>query len=124
MSLSFLLLDFFKKKFPQAGLLFTDTDSLYYYVETQDLEKIGSLYVKKLNDQLKSRGLELRFEPKALEWIVEQGYDRDFGARPMKRVFQREVQNPLAVKILEGQFQPGSLIQVRKQSDGLVFALG
>ncbi len=97
---------------------------IFSHLETQDLEKIGSLYVKKLNDQLKSRGLELRFEPKALEWIVEQGYDRDFGARPMKRVFQREVQNPLAVKILEGQFQPGSLIQVRKQSDGLVFALG
>ena len=46
----------------------------------------------------------------AIEWLCEKGYDRDFGARPMKRVFQREVQNSLAKEILAGKFPPGGSV--------------
>ena len=61
---------------------------------------------------LKDRGLVLTFTPEAIELITEKGYDHDFGARPMKRVFQREIQNPLSIGLLEGRFPAGTRVEV------------
>jgi ATP-dependent Clp protease ATP-binding subunit ClpB len=49
------------------------------------------------------------------------GYDPDFGARPLKRAIQRELQDPLALSILSGEFQEGELIRVERGSEGLEF---
>ncbi len=53
---------------------------------------------------------------------AEVGYDPDFGARPLKRAIQRELQDPLALKILAGEFREGDVIQVDRGADRLVFS--
>jgi ATP-dependent Clp protease ATP-binding subunit ClpB len=85
---------------------------IFSHLERAQLQKIIELHVGKLNQMLKERGLELKLSSAAEELLCERGYDRDFGARPMKRVFQREIQDPLAMKILSGIFTTGTRIDV------------
>ncbi|MGZ3709997.1 MAG: AAA family ATPase, partial [Bdellovibrionota bacterium] len=85
---------------------------IFSHLEAQQLKSIVTTYVEKLNRQLAERGLSLELSKSAAELLVERGYDRDYGARPMKRVFQRDIQNPLAMEILSGKFPPGTKILV------------
>jgi ATP-dependent Clp protease ATP-binding subunit ClpB len=85
---------------------------IFSHLEKAQLRKIIQNYGDSLNRLLKDRGLELVFSEEAIDQLVEKGYERDYGARPMKRVFQREIQNPLATEILSGKYPPGSTVQV------------
>jgi ATP-dependent Clp protease ATP-binding subunit ClpB len=85
---------------------------IFSHLELSQLRLIAAHYADKLNKMLKDRGVELQLTPAALDLLAQRGYDRDYGARPMKRVFQREVQNPLAIELLSGRFPPGSVIVV------------
>jgi ATP-dependent Clp protease ATP-binding subunit ClpB len=76
---------------------------VFSHLEKANLRKIVDLYVVRLNKLLTDRGLELELSPAAADLMAERGYDRDFGARPMKRLFQKEIQDPLAIEILEGK---------------------
>ena len=80
---------------------------IFDQLEKKDLEQIIVLYVAKLNQQLKERGIILELTEKAKEQLVEEGYDPDFGARPMKRVFQKRVQDILSLELLKGTFAGG-----------------
>jgi ATP-dependent Clp protease ATP-binding subunit ClpB len=94
---------------------------IFKHLEMAQLTKIVSHYIASLNRMLSERGLHLSFTTKAVEWLVNRGYDRDFGARPMKRVFQREVQNPLSLEILGGKFPPSTEIEVDLTGERLAF---
>jgi ATP-dependent Clp protease ATP-binding subunit ClpB len=93
----------------------------FSHLEKTQLKRIIEQYAHKLNRMLSERGLQIELSRPAIELLCEKGYDREYGARPMKRVFQREVQNPLAVEILTGNFAPGCTIQVEIAGDGFKF---
>jgi ATP-dependent Clp protease ATP-binding subunit ClpB len=67
------------------------------------------------------RGFALEVSEAAREYLAETGFDPDFGARPLKRAIQRELQDPLALHILSGDFQEGDMIRVDRGPDGLTF---
>jgi ATP-dependent Clp protease ATP-binding subunit ClpA len=90
-------------------------------LEKEHLREIINQQVSKLNNMLKERVLSLQLTKAAIDLLCERGYDRDFGARPMKRVFQRDVQNPLAIKILEGKYPQGTEITVDVEKGQLQF---
>ncbi len=94
---------------------------IFSHLEKSQLRRIVEIYVRKLNQQLAERGLSISLTPAALDFVCDRGYDRDYGARPMKRVFQREIQNPLAIEILTGKFPPGSHITVDVSGDTVKF---
>jgi ATP-dependent Clp protease ATP-binding subunit ClpB len=79
---------------------------------TQDLERIVELQLARLEDLLEERKLGIEITPAARAFIAEEGYDPAYGARPLKRAIQRLVQNPLAVRILEGEFDEGDTVVV------------
>lgn len=93
----------------------------FSHLDRGQITKIIGQHAERLNQMLKERNLQLAFTPAALELLTEQGYDRDFGARPMKRVFQKEIQNPLAVGLLKGSFPAGSRIQVDAEGTQFTF---
>ncbi len=93
-------------------------------LEPAQLRGIVAHYAAHLNEMLKDRGITLEFTHGALDWLTERGYDRDFGARPMKRVFQREVQNRLASSLLGGDYPPGSRVGVSIHDGKLAFSRG
>jgi ATP-dependent Clp protease ATP-binding subunit ClpB len=88
-----------------------------------ELKTIVDLQLKRLEQLLADRKMVLRVTDAAKGLIAEEGYDPAYGARPLKRAIQRLVQNPLAVRILEGEFDEGDTVVVDLQPAGtqLVF---
>ena len=92
---------------------------LFNRLSRKDMTSIVDIQLQRLQDLLADRKLALDLDTKAKEWLAEAGYDPVYGARPLKRVIQRELQNPLATMILEGRFKPNEVIKVSADKDGL-----
>ncbi|MEO5824937.1 MAG: ATP-dependent chaperone ClpB [Gemmatimonadales bacterium] len=87
-----------------------------------DLDAIVSLQIGRLRTLVAARGLALAVTPRAMQWLGEAGYDPLYGARPLKRVIQRELQNPIAMEVLQGAYSEGDTVTVDVGPDGLVFS--
>jgi ATP-dependent Clp protease ATP-binding subunit ClpB len=95
---------------------------VFHRLSEADIERIVDIQVEQLADRLKARGLQLELTDEARQWISKTGYDPDFGARPLKRVIQREVADPIALELLKGDYRDGDTILVDAKPDGgLVF---
>jgi ATP-dependent Clp protease ATP-binding subunit ClpB len=90
----------------------------------QDLRRIVDLNVEHLRKLLADRGLGLELSDAARDALAEEGYDPAFGARPLKRTVQRRLQNPLAMKLLSGEFKPGQVIEVDHARGEFTFRAG
>jgi ATP-dependent Clp protease ATP-binding subunit ClpC len=86
-----------------------------------DLVAILELEMAKVMHRLKSRNIVLQFDEKAKDFLVEKGYDPQYGARPMRRAVERFLEDPLAEEILRGNLHEGEPIQVTKEKDKLAF---
>jgi ATP-dependent Clp protease ATP-binding subunit ClpB len=106
------VMELVRKHFRPEFINRIDEMVIFSHLEQKQLRGIVNNYIEKLNQALKERGLSLMLTDSAIELLCERGYDRDYGARPMKRVFQRDIQNPLAMEILAGKYEPGSSILV------------
>ncbi|MBA3318291.1 MAG: ATP-dependent chaperone ClpB [Gemmatimonadales bacterium] len=89
-----------------------------------DLVRIVDLQLVRLERLLAQRHLKLEVSPEVRELIAEQGYDPVYGARPLKRVIQRELQNRIALELLEGTFNEGDTIRVERDGQSLKLELG
>jgi ATP-dependent Clp protease ATP-binding subunit ClpB len=81
---------------------------------------IVGVQLNKLRDRLSERRLALVVEPDAEMWLARAGYDPDYGARPLRRVLQRQIEDPLALALLEGRYQEGSTVTVDVNDDKIV----
>ncbi len=88
----------------------------------EDMEKIVDLQMDEVRGRLAEHGLSVDLTEGARAWLADEGYDPDFGARPLKRALQRHVESPLSVKILQGEFENGEHVLVDYNEDeGVVF---
>ncbi len=94
---------------------------VFHSLTREDISAIVGIQLKRVAKLLEEKGYHLEVTPAGQTWLGETGYDPDFGARPLKRAIQRELQDPLAIKILSGDFKPGETIRVDKSGDGLNF---
>jgi ATP-dependent Clp protease ATP-binding subunit ClpB len=94
---------------------------IFHPLEREHLRQIVEIQLRRVESLLSERGFDLEVTPEAIEYLTEVGYDPDFGARPLKRAIQRELQDPLALSILSGEFQEGDLIRVERSEEGLRF---
>ncbi len=83
-----------------------------------DLRKIVDLQLDLLRKRLADRKISVEVAPEAQDALAKEGYDPQYGARPLKRLLQRRVQNPLAVMLLEGKFKDGDTVRVRAAKGG------
>jgi ATP-dependent Clp protease ATP-binding subunit ClpB len=97
-----------------------DETILFHPLKKEEIRKIVTLQVKHLDAQLEQHGIRLEVTEAALDTIAEKGYDPTFGARPLKRVIQQYVQNPLAVELLKQELPEGCAVRV--DSDGDTFS--
>jgi len=86
-----------------------------------DLSYIVEIQLGNLRRLLADRKIDLRLSEAAQEWLANTGYDPVYGARPLKRTIQRYVQDPLALKILGGEFKEGDAVEVEADHEGLYF---
>jgi ATP-dependent Clp protease ATP-binding subunit ClpB len=85
---------------------------LFHRLTRIQMTGIVEIQLKRLEQLLADRKMTLELDDKAKTWLANAGYDPVYGARPLKRVIQRELQNPLAGMILEGRLAPGAKIRV------------
>jgi len=90
----------------------------FHTLDKSHLGKIVEIQLRQLENRLKSRGLRLHVADNAKTELAERGYDPIFGARPLKRVIQQELENPLAMNILDGAFAEGDTIEVATDRHG------
>jgi ATP-dependent Clp protease ATP-binding subunit ClpB len=85
---------------------------------TGDLGQIVELYIDRLAQRLVSRRLQLAVTPDARTWLAERGYDPVYGARPLRRLMQRQIDDSLAKSLLSGTVRDGDTVLVEVDSDG------
>jgi ATP-dependent Clp protease ATP-binding subunit ClpB len=87
----------------------------------EQLGEIVELQLARLRERLAERGLRLELTDEATEFVAEAGWDPTYGARPLKRALQRLIENPLALRLLEGEFAEGDTVRVDARDGELVF---
>jgi ATP-dependent Clp protease ATP-binding subunit ClpB len=92
---------------------------LFARLQRSDMAAIVQIQIERLQKLLADRKIGIELDRGALEWLATEGYDSTYGARPLKRVIQRGLQNPLAGLILEGQVKEGETVQVSAGPQGL-----
>jgi len=97
---------------------------LFNRLNREQMSSIVDIQLKGLNQRLAERNVTLHLDDAAKHWLADAGFDPVYGARPLKRVIQRHLQNPLAEKILSGEIKDGDAIQVSTGKDALVIEVG
>ncbi len=97
-----------------------DETIIFDRLKRADMDGIVDIQMARLQKRLAARKIELALDDGAKEWLANEGYDPVFGARPLKRVIQRALQNPLAEALLAGEIKDGETVPVSAGSDGLI----
>jgi ATP-dependent Clp protease ATP-binding subunit ClpB len=87
----------------------------------EQLGEIVELQLARLRERLADRGIELELTDEAKQVVADAGWDPTYGARPLKRALQRMVENPLALRLLKGEFSDGDAVRVDARDGELVF---
>jgi ATP-dependent Clp protease ATP-binding subunit ClpB len=95
---------------------------LFSRLDQRQLREIVQIQLRGLSERLAQRKLTLKVADAALDLLAREGYDPTYGARPLKRVIQRRLQDPIAMAILEGRFRESDTIDVDAQGDQLIIS--
>jgi ATP-dependent Clp protease ATP-binding subunit ClpB len=89
-------------------------------LDRSHIDKVVDMQMQRLEQRLEEQDIRLVLTPEARERIADEGYDPAYGARPLKRVIQKRVQDPLAMEMLTGEVKPGDDVEVAVEDDALV----
>ena len=106
-----------RETFRPEFLNWIDEIITFHALTMENIKQIADIQIKKLNQRLKTRNLSIHLDERAMEHLANRGYDPAFGARPLKRVIQQEIENPLSMAILKGDFNPDDIIEFRFDKD-------
>lgn len=112
-----ILKDFFRPEFLNR----VDEIIVFKPLTRENLGEIVNIQIKHVAGLLAQRGLKLEVSDQARAWLADVGYSVEFGARPLKRAIQREVQDPLAIKLLSGEFSDGDTVKIELGDGELKF---
>jgi ATP-dependent Clp protease ATP-binding subunit ClpB len=93
---------------------------LFHRLKREEMTGIVDIQIKRLQKLLADRKLTIELDDQAREWLGQKGYDPAYGARPLKRVIQKYVQDPLAELVLQGKLREGDTVKITAGKDGLV----
>jgi ATP-dependent Clp protease ATP-binding subunit ClpB len=94
---------------------------LFHRLKRSEMTKIVDIQMTRLAKLLEDRKITIELEPTAREWLADKGWDPAYGARPLKRVIQKSVQDPLAEMILSGRIKDGEKVAISAGKQGLTF---
>jgi ATP-dependent Clp protease ATP-binding subunit ClpB len=94
---------------------------LFHRLKREHMGRIVDIQIKRLQQLLDERKIKLSLDAKAREWLADKGYDPAYGARPLKRVIQKSVQDPLSELILSGRIRDGEKVSISAGKGGLTF---
>jgi len=113
-----------KRLFRPEFLNRVDEIVVFHSLDKKQVAAILEILLKEVSDRLKERNIRLEVTQKAKEYLIQKGYDVKFGARPLRRTIQQEIEDPLAMEILKRKFESGSTVVVSVRKGKLVFLHG
>ncbi|MDD4520107.1 MAG: AAA family ATPase, partial [Alphaproteobacteria bacterium] len=108
---------FFKPEFINR----LDEMIIFHSLKKEDIRKIIDIQMGRLLIRLKEKHIGLSLDDKVKDFLAKYGYDEEFGARPLKRLIQQEIENPLAIKLLSGEVVENSTVHISEKGDKLIF---
>ncbi len=115
------VMDVVRAHFRPEFLNRVDEIILFHRLRREDMGQIVDIQLKRLAKLLADRKITLELDDQAKEWLGQKGYDPAYGARPLKRVIQKYVQDPLAEMVLAGKIHDGETVKITTGPDGLLF---
>jgi len=94
---------------------------VFHHLTNEEILQIVDLMIKRIQDELARRDMKLEFLPAAKQLLAKEGYDRAFGARPLRRAIQRLIEDPLAERVLMADFKAGDTVYIDAQNGEMVF---
>jgi ATP-dependent Clp protease ATP-binding subunit ClpB len=95
---------------------------VFHRLTREDLREIVDIQVERLQRRLDERRITLELGDDARDWLAEHGFDPSFGARPLKRLIERELSDRLAVEVLQGAVRDGDTVRVGAGAEGLTLS--
>ncbi len=111
-SLQQQLMDDLKRHFKPEFLNRLDDIITFKSLEDSQLKQIVEILLKETISIVKAQGIEITYDDKVIDYLVEKGYQPEYGARPLKRTIQKEIENPLADSMLSGGFKKGDILNI------------
>jgi ATP-dependent Clp protease ATP-binding subunit ClpC len=115
------LMEEIEKHFRPEFLNRLDDVIVFHALTKDDLRTIVDCEFTHLHERAAEKGVDLHLSPEAIEYLIEKGYSPDFGARPLRRVIEHEIEDPLSEDILRGAFQVATIVTLRVQDNHLFF---
>jgi ATP-dependent Clp protease ATP-binding subunit ClpA len=110
-----------KEHFRPEFLNRIDEIIIFNYLGKEEVRKIVDLELRKVENRLLEKNIKIEVTPKARDYLAEKGFDPNLGARPLKRVIQKEVLDPLALKIVSGEVKEGDKVKVDFEGGKIFF---
>ena len=95
---------------------------IFESLKRENIKEIASLVLKDIENRLKEQNISLKLTEKAIDWIVNNGFDENYGARPLKRLLKRELENKLAYALLEGKIKQNQEVIIGCDDTGLTLS--
>jgi ATP-dependent Clp protease ATP-binding subunit ClpC len=115
------VLDELKRAFRPEFLNRIDEVIVFHSLSEEHIREIVTLMMERVNRQLEERAIRVTLSADAVNFLIEKGFDATYGARQLRRIIQKHIEDPLAESIIGGRIQDGVPIEVRVQGEGLVF---
>jgi ATP-dependent Clp protease ATP-binding subunit ClpB len=115
-----MVMDAVRRHFRPEFLNRIDEIILFRRLGREQMDAIVRIQLERVEKLLADRRMALSLDASAVHWLADKGYDPVYGARPLKRVIQKELVDPIARKLLAGEVADGSVIEVHGSNDGLV----
>jgi ATP-dependent Clp protease ATP-binding subunit ClpB len=118
-----LVMETVKHHFRPEFLNRLDEILIFRRLSRADMTAVVDIQIARLKKLLEAHNIALDVKPDALQWLADAGYDPIYGARPLKRVIQRELQNKLAEDYLAGKIKDGSVVSISAHNGSMAFAI-
>ena len=113
-----------KKFFKPEFLNRLDDVIVFHYLEKPHVRRIADMFIADLAQRLSTRDITLEVDDTVAEKLAQDGFDNVYGARPLRREVERQLENPLAMKIVRGECRDGSHVRVSLSDGGIEFLVG
>jgi ATP-dependent Clp protease ATP-binding subunit ClpB len=115
------VMDLLRQSFRPELLNRIDEVIIFEPLSRASLERIVDIQIRILGERLRQRNIDIELSPEAKRRLIDEGYDPQYGARPLRRVIQKQLLDPIALKLLQGEFRDGDTIRVDADAEGFMF---
>ena len=113
------MIDVLKSAFRPEFINRIDEISVFDKLSKSDIKQIAEIQLRNIEKRLEEKNIRLRFSDEAIKWIADNGYDEVFGARPLKRLLKNQVENKLALQILDGKIGDNDTAEIVLRNNNL-----